>query len=264
MYGLKLDDAFGSTGKRFQTSCLRLTQMEVLRTPLGTTYTTRAISFSTDKLPAVSALALRIAQETGDEYRAGLWKSDLLRGLPWYRVVRCNFRARESAAPWKPNPERSQNFLVPTWSWASYLGAVDFLGIEASLYALPSAKLIDSNVVTPGKKNFGEVESGYVAILSPILSSEEQPSTFDATNERKYGWTHDSLVSRDTETDDVVIKSCFGYRNEIRQDWLLGIPLVYRNIAERQHDLDNQAGDRTQEAEEQPCLTVSGILIMEK
>jgi hypothetical protein len=34
-------------------------------------YTTRAIPFSTDKLLVVSALALRVGQQTGNEYRAG-------------------------------------------------------------------------------------------------------------------------------------------------------------------------------------------------
>ncbi|KAF3038309.1 hypothetical protein E8E12_005365 [Didymella heteroderae] len=226
-------------------------------------YTTRAISFSTDKLPAVSALALRVAQETGDEYRAGLWKSDLLRGLLWYRVVRYNFRARESAAPWDPNQQRPRSFIAPTWSWASYLGAVDFLGIESSLHVLPSAKLVHSSVVTPGKNQFGEVESGYTTILSPLLTFEEQPFTFDTANERKYGWTHDSLVSRDTETDEVIITSCFDYPNEVRQGWLLGIPLVYRNVADRQHDPENREGS-AHETSEQPWLNVSGILIMEK
>lgn len=227
-------------------------------------YTTSAISFSTDKLPAVSALALRVAQQTGDEYRAGLWKSDLLRGLLWYRVVRYNFRARESAAPWKPDQQRPPSFLAPSWSWASYLGAVDFLGIESSLHALPSAKLINSSVVTPGKNKFGEVRSGFVTILSPLLTFEEQPSTFNATNERKYGWTHDSLVSRDTETEEVVITSCLDYPNEARSGWLLGIPLVYRKLAERQHDPEDREGDCTQEAHEQPWLAISGILIVEK
>lgn len=138
------------------------------------------------------------------------------------------------------------------------------MGIESSLHVVPSAKLVDSSVRTPGKNRFGEVESGYITILSPLLTFEEQPSTFNATNERKYGWTHDSLVSRDTETGEVVITSCFDYPHETRQGWLLGIPLVYRNIAERQQGPEGREEDRTQEAQEQPWLSISGILIMEK
>lgn len=134
-----------------------------------------------------------------------------------YLVVHYTFKARESAALRKPDQEKQQSFLAPPWSWASCLGAVGILDIESSLHVLPSAKLIDSKGVTPGKNNFGEVKSGYVTIISPILNFEEQPSTFDATNERKYGWTHDSLVSRDTETDEVVITSCSDYPNETRQ-----------------------------------------------
>lgn len=226
-------------------------------------YTTRAISFPSDKLPAVSALALRIMQKTGDEYCAGLWKSDILCGLLWYRTVRYNFRAREASGPWDPNQQRPQSFLAPSWSWASYLGAVDFLGIASSLHLLPSAKLVDANVVVPGMNKFGEVISGHVTILSPLLTFEERCSTFDTANERKYSWTHDSLVSRDTELDEVAIASCFDYPNETRTGWLLGIPLAYGNIAERQHDLDDQE-ENAQGSPEQPWLTISGILIMEK
>ncbi len=48
---------------------------------LAENYTARAITYITDKLPAISALALRVSQQSGDTYVAGLWKSDLLRGL---------------------------------------------------------------------------------------------------------------------------------------------------------------------------------------
>ena len=78
-------------------------------------YSTRELSFKTDRLPAISAVASVIAEATGDDYLAGLWRKDLL-GLRW--LARDNFDSI-SAAP-RPN----QEYIAPTWSWASLPRAV--------------------------------------------------------------------------------------------------------------------------------------------
>ncbi|OCL07138.1 HET-domain-containing protein, partial [Glonium stellatum] len=91
-------------------------------------YTSRAITYETDKLPALSALAARVAQESKDTYLAGIWKGDLLRGLLWYREVRRRFRAQESSLPFSNTGEKPQRkvFIAPSWSWASFPGAVGY------------------------------------------------------------------------------------------------------------------------------------------
>lgn len=226
-------------------------------------YTTRAISYASDKLPAVSALASRVAQETGDEYLAGLWRSDLVRSLVWYRCVRHRFRSREAAGPWRVDQPRPEIYLAPSWSWASYLGVVEFQTAYASLYVLPSVKLIDAAVVVPGRNKYGEVESGSLTLLSPLLTFEEHPPLFDVAKGWKYGWTHDSLESPDLRDLDVTISSCFDYPNETRQGWLLGVPLAYEDLAERQEDRDDQQPD-PQDTPERPWLEVYGVLVVEK
>ena len=46
-------------------------------------YSARRLTFPTDRQPAISAVASIIANATGDGYLAGLWRNDLLAGLPW-------------------------------------------------------------------------------------------------------------------------------------------------------------------------------------
>ena len=68
-------------------------------------YSRRELTVKTDRLPAISAVASIIADATGDRYLAGLWRNDLLAGLAWV--------SKSSAA--RPH----QEYIAPTWSWAS-------------------------------------------------------------------------------------------------------------------------------------------------
>ncbi|KAH6974248.1 heterokaryon incompatibility protein-domain-containing protein [Ilyonectria sp. MPI-CAGE-AT-0026] len=78
-------------------------------------YTSRGITASTDKLPAVSGLASAIAKANGAEgYMAGIWQTGLLEGLVWCR------KAPEQMF------DKSDEYVAPSWSWASVQGAVQF------------------------------------------------------------------------------------------------------------------------------------------
>jgi hypothetical protein len=79
-------------------------------------YVSRQATYMTDTLPALSGLARTMAVELGDTYLAGLWKSDLPRGLLWTKVSVIDdwhsLRDRLAPEPQKP-------YIVPSWSWAS-------------------------------------------------------------------------------------------------------------------------------------------------
>ncbi|APA14021.1 hypothetical protein SS1G_11161 [Sclerotinia sclerotiorum 1980 UF-70] len=68
-------------------------------------YNSRQLTHRTDKFPALSGLALEFAYLLNDEYAAGLWRKDLLRGLCW---------------KWSSNGARKQSAIHygPSWSWA--------------------------------------------------------------------------------------------------------------------------------------------------
>lgn len=51
-------------------------------------YSKCKLTRGTDKLPALSGLASVFAKRSRDSYCAGLWWTDLRRGLLWHRLIR--------------------------------------------------------------------------------------------------------------------------------------------------------------------------------
>ncbi|KAE9378735.1 HET-domain-containing protein, partial [Stipitochalara longipes BDJ] len=74
-------------------------------------YSKRKLSFTKDKLPAISGLAMQIGFFLKDHYLAGLWRSDLPYELCW--------SAENVDSSFKATP-----YTAPTWSWASQTGGV--------------------------------------------------------------------------------------------------------------------------------------------
>ena len=76
-------------------------------------YSKLHLTFSKDRLPALAAIVQRMLRmRKTDEYIVGLWKSSLPSDVAWQS------RDREK----KPRPA----LLVPSWSWASVIGTVDY------------------------------------------------------------------------------------------------------------------------------------------
>ena len=72
-----------------------------------TAYTKCSLTYSTDKLIAISGLAEELRTITGDEYVYGLWRRDLVQQLHW-RV--------DIDTETLPRP---REYRAPSWSWAS-------------------------------------------------------------------------------------------------------------------------------------------------
>lgn len=76
-------------------------------------YSSRKLSFQSDKLVAISGLAQKMRHLLGEDvYIAGIWKSNLLHSLLW--------SANKSSL------KRSVEYCAPSWSWASMNCALSF------------------------------------------------------------------------------------------------------------------------------------------
>ncbi|OTA90502.1 hypothetical protein M434DRAFT_77842, partial [Hypoxylon sp. CO27-5] len=80
-------------------------------------YAQRSLSFPTDKLSAISAIAAIAAEEHGMTYLAGLWKEALLTDLQWYYIFRSNPTGPLSTVT--ATQECDTDYIAPSWSWAS-------------------------------------------------------------------------------------------------------------------------------------------------
>jgi hypothetical protein len=75
---------------------------------LVTRYALCELTFSTDKLIALSGIAHEVHRIVSSEYLAGLWSKDLPYNLMWHATLP-NFRSPE--------------YVAPSWSWASTSGS---------------------------------------------------------------------------------------------------------------------------------------------
>jgi hypothetical protein len=79
-------------------------------------YTEMDLTYCTDKLPAISALAAEVAKRTRWTYLAGMWKENLFSELHWKSSKRS---PSGGAIILKAPKVRQADYLAPSWSWAS-------------------------------------------------------------------------------------------------------------------------------------------------
>jgi hypothetical protein len=187
-------------------------------------YTARNITKHTDRLPALSGLAQAVARETGGEYLAGLWKSGLLEGLLW-----CKARSGQAIAV---PPE----YVAPSWSWASVVGAVQFpVYTWYTQRARWKARMADFEPLaeylghSTAKKDidpYGRLERGCLSLkasLLPIVSIRPRPSQ-TSTLRSLFGQAPsrfevaDIVVQLKTEAGSIWIEGGFDNRDAAATD----------------------------------------------
>ncbi|EPE09115.1 het-domain-containing protein [Ophiostoma piceae UAMH 11346] len=86
-------------------------------------YSQRLYTNSDDRLAALAAYAEEAHKVIGGDYHAGLWSTDLVRGLQW-KPAR-DFLGVNTA-----------KYRAPSWSWAAYDGRVQYHGRQDGLHGV--------------------------------------------------------------------------------------------------------------------------------
>jgi hypothetical protein len=140
----------------------RISGLEVWRDILKR-YTQRALTLSTDHLPAISGVAARFSRILADEYCAGFWKSVLAVELLW-AVLDTKLALR---------PVEYQG---PSWSWAATNQSITFLAKEYHHSVDAHFSILDVKI-QPVKSDldrfaarFGAVESGRLMLKGTLGS----------------------------------------------------------------------------------------------
>ncbi|CAM1510589.1 Fc.00g009240.m01.CDS01 [Cosmosporella sp. VM-42] len=122
-------------------------------------YTSRNLTFASDRLPALSGLAQRFGNLTGATYIAGMWKQHLLEDLSWQRY------SRTSLQP-------VLQYLAPTFSWASILNAADYQPARDGYEGIRvyHSEIIDAHSKATGGL-LGRTIGGSLTIRGPVISA---------------------------------------------------------------------------------------------
>lgn len=113
-------------------------------------YANRNLTFSNDKLVAISGVARLFASRFGTSYVAGLWKQDMEQQLVWYRHEDCR--------------KQLEGYRAPSWSWASGDGGAalpSWFDLRKSSFCL-SVDEVSVTLFTDDP--FGQVSGGYLRV----------------------------------------------------------------------------------------------------
>ncbi|RDL35433.1 Uncharacterized protein BP5553_07364 [Venustampulla echinocandica] len=122
-------------------------------------YCRRAITREHDRLPALSGIAKRFRDVTGDVYLAGLWKGTLCQGLMWH----VGFALEP----------RSSIYQAPTWSWLSVQGPI-FYANEKGARDSPLIEIINTETVLAGPDATGAVTSGKIKLRGQMKRARQK------------------------------------------------------------------------------------------
>jgi hypothetical protein len=125
-------------------------------TDIVTEYRTKKLSKESDWLPALSGIARRFGATRKWTYLAGLWLEDLPNQLGWMHSIDA------------PGPRRGllKDRQIPSWSWVSVPGEVEF----ASQPPQKLARVVSRDVVN-GMNPYGQPTSAVLVVEGPCVSA---------------------------------------------------------------------------------------------
>jgi len=159
---------------------------------LLTNYTSRSLTFESDRPIAIVGLVNQVKAMTGFTYFHGIWSEDPVRGLLWERQNSTGHNWTRISTNGRPEP--------PTWSWLSISGAVNEVAGNDEHTNPPlfedtrECRPIFDHTYEPVMKSivFSE-KSSYVAICASVMSAQLKYSVTTAevgTQGRTVAVTH--------------------------------------------------------------------------
>lgn len=126
-------------------------------------YSNKSFTFVSDRLPALSGVGAIVQQQTRQKYIAGLWESDIPRGLLW--MNRFPFRSdttdlaniQTSDDPKKAHSQPT----IPSWCWAASRGYVEFL-FQRDL--IPKLQVESWKIESQGTSTSGQLRGGSLTV----------------------------------------------------------------------------------------------------
>ncbi|KAI1375985.1 HET-domain-containing protein [Hypoxylon crocopeplum] len=126
-------------------------------------YTSRNLTYETDRLIALAGMATKISRSSKN-YLGGLWHDQLNSNILW------------KAAGSPARCYRTAEYVAPSWSWASVSGNIRFIPLSKETRFV--WQILDAKCVPKASTgDFGQVESGYLQVRSKVVhvKVEEKP-----------------------------------------------------------------------------------------
>jgi hypothetical protein len=158
-------------------------------------YSRKAMTRSSDELPAISGIASAIHAATGYSYLAGIWKKEGLEGLLWFS---------------DESQDHPKEYIAPSWSWASH-GAVSMrCDFEKPITSSQDADIVDSRSETIGTSRFGQVSCAQITIRAFTTNLCYQYSRYKHRVDDK-PWSLTGFQTREGQDVDLFMTASLGF-----------------------------------------------------
>lgn len=152
---LNLEDNYYNLSKMLKLGDNSLSDLyRAWRLSIVEMYSIRNLTFLQDKLPAISGVAAIFKRKFNDNYLAGIWAKDLLRGLLWYHEGLLN-------GCWVP-----RRYRAPSWSWASVNCSVKHVDLREGKACV---ELVEAHCRFHGQDMLGEVIDGWLTLTGSLI-----------------------------------------------------------------------------------------------
>lgn len=189
-------------------------------------YSSRLLTFPTDKLPAISGTAAYFFEYLHCSYLAGHWYDDLPQSLVWSVIsteenLRCSPR----------------DYIAPSWSWASVTQGIyqPFRETGTNTMLSSAVKLVEVHCDVAGKNPYGRVSSGFI-----VLRGKVSPVVVGRLNGFYHGYTPDWLFQPDshlTKSGDSLCRATVGEASEDFEAGVCCVHLASRAMPHHSNDL---------------------------
>jgi hypothetical protein len=129
-------------------------------------YSSSKLTFANDKLIAISGMAKMFQQQLGDDYVAGMWKTNLIHQLTWTCVVLRLELTEDTSGT------NNHHYVAPSWSWASTNRKILFprnrrevMNHETTQFF---AEILEIGLNYKGSDTFSQLTGGFLRIRAPL------------------------------------------------------------------------------------------------
>ncbi|KAI0438456.1 heterokaryon incompatibility protein-domain-containing protein [Xylaria telfairii] len=126
-------------------------------------YVSRSLTYPTDMLPAISAIARDHGMQGG--YIAGVTEEKLFTNLLWQVKAP---RDLDGELTTVPPPRRPSVYVAPTFSWASIIARVEWLNVLSNYQPVCSLENFATTLENP-RDPFGRVLDGHITLRGPVM-----------------------------------------------------------------------------------------------
>ncbi|RAQ78399.1 hypothetical protein COH21_013079 [Aspergillus flavus] len=189
-------------------------------------YSATNLTVPTDRLAALSSMVQRMPRQIFGDYLAGLWSNNLIEQLAW---TTCD----------KTNYFRYQQYVAPSFSWASIHGGSVTFSRVAFQRIKQKACLLDAGTVPVGQDPMGPVREGFIHLRlriceAKVISTHCNPTEIDIIYYCKDGQPDSCRASVDAEDDMKGLDGQMVCLGELFNETRLAVYLVLRKVADRE------------------------------